>query len=138
MARKPLKSLIHSAKSYACGRRHLIAASSRLDRRMRLSEPCDIVLKVEIADIAAGELSRAFDWYEEREAGLGDRLLAQYETAILRIRERPSMFPRIEGSTRRALLRRFPYGVFFRVLEDRIVVSAFFHAKREPSRRLGR
>jgi plasmid stabilization system protein ParE len=30
------------------------------------------------------------------------------------------------------LLRRFPYGVFYRVIEGQVVVVACFHAKRHP------
>ena len=44
----------------------------------------------------------------------------------------------VEGATRRALLRKFPYGVFFRVMDDKVVITAFFHASRDPHRRLDR
>lgn len=34
---------------------------------------------------------------------------------------------------RRALTRRFPYGVFYIVEETKIIVFAVFHAKRDPA-----
>ena len=33
---------------------------------------------------------------------------------------------------RRARLRRFPHGLFFRVLDDALYVIACFHASRDP------
>jgi hypothetical protein len=33
---------------------------------------------------------------------------------------------------RRQLLKRFPYGLFYRLIEGQVVVVACFHAKRSP------
>jgi hypothetical protein len=33
---------------------------------------------------------------------------------------------------RRALLRKFPYGVFYFVFDDTVVVLACFHTRRDP------
>jgi hypothetical protein len=38
------------------------------------------------------------------------------------------VYPRV----RRASLRRFPYGVFYTIREDRIDVLAVYHARRRP------
>jgi hypothetical protein len=34
----------------------------------------------------------------------------------------------------RGRLRRFPYGLFYRILPDALVVLACFHARRDPRR----
>ena len=41
-------------------------------------------------------------------------------------------FPAVYGQIRRALLRRFPYGIFYTLEEDVIVILACFHTKRDP------
>jgi plasmid stabilization system protein ParE len=79
-------------------------------------------------------LLEARAWYEERREGLGATFAAAVERAIERIRERPLAYPRVRGETRRAVLRRFPYGVYFQVLEDEIVVLAIMHGRRHPRR----
>jgi hypothetical protein len=39
----------------------------------------------------------------------------------------------LQRATRRALIpRRFPYGLFYRVYGDTIVIVACLHAKRDP------
>jgi len=96
------------------------------------------VHRIEIAAIAALELAEAHDWYEEREEGLGGSLLAEFQKACSQIRERPLAFTEVEGATRRVLLKRFPYGVFFVVNNDLVSITAFFHARRDPRHRLGR
>ena len=44
----------------------------------------------------------------------------------------PQQFPIVFRSLRRALLRRFPYPLFFAVAGDTIFVIACFHASRDP------
>lgn len=41
-------------------------------------------------------------------------------------------FPAIETEVRRALMRRFPYSIYFTVLPERIVVIAVLHVRRYP------
>lgn len=46
------------------------------------------------------------------------------------ILERPASFPIVEQSVRRALVRRYPYKVFFVHEPPRIVILAILHAAR--------
>jgi len=46
----------------------------------------------------------------------------------------PEAYAVIQRSTRRVLLPRFPYGLYYRVLEQNVVVVACIHGKRHPRR----
>ena len=48
-------------------------------------------------------------------------------------RRSPDRYPRVHGTVRRGLVRRFPYGVFYVVTDDTIVILAVFHASRDPA-----
>ena len=48
------------------------------------------------------------------------------------IEESPERFPVIRGRTRRALVHRYPYGVFYIVENDLIAVTACLHGRRDP------
>ena len=87
---------------------------------------------------AEADLGEAYEWYEEQRTGLGDDLLLCVEAAIDSARRNPEMFPIIRGEVRQALTRRFPYGVFYLVEPDRIVVLAIYHSRRDPSGWQGR
>jgi toxin ParE1/3/4 len=80
------------------------------------------------------DLIDAYCWYEERRAGLGAAFLLSVEAAVALIRRFPESHPNVHKDVRRVLTRRFPYGVFYVVERERIVVIAVFHAKRDPRR----
>jgi len=81
---------------------------------------------------AEQELVEAFDWYEERVRGLGSEFLMAVDATVHAIIRKPLQFVKVHKNVRRALLRRFPYAVCFLVEENRIVILAVFHAKRDP------
>ena len=77
--------------------------------------------KVHIAAEVWDDAFVGYEWYESRSQGSGGGLGADFmqtvHEALDRIKSNPLQFPVIEGSIRRALVRRFPYGIFF-CLED--------------------
>lgn len=83
---------------------------------------------------AERDASRAAAWYQSRQAGLEDAYLNELDRVLRQICETPEAFPLVLGATRRALLRRFPYAVFFRLGEGFVEVVAVFHMRRSPVR----
>jgi plasmid stabilization system protein ParE len=81
---------------------------------------------------AEAEMASAFEWYEDRVPGLGSQFLLCVDAVLRSILRRPQQFPRLHRNARRALTRRFPYEVLFVEDEERVVVLAVFHAKRNP------
>lgn len=78
------------------------------------------------------ELIAAQDWYEQASVGLGRAFRAELDREVGRIIDNPRQFPVVLRDVRRARLRRFPYGLFFREREDGVVLVACFHASRDP------
>ena len=76
----------------------------------------------------------AYDWYEAQRAGLGDEFLAAVDDAIAVIMDNPLRYRVLVLDTRQVLVRRFPYRLLYRVLENEIAVVACFHASRDPQR----
>ncbi|MDQ3035736.1 MAG: type II toxin-antitoxin system RelE/ParE family toxin [Myxococcota bacterium] len=71
-------------------------------------------------------------WYEQRREGLGDAFLDEIERVLARIEAAPGQFPVVHREVRRALARRFPHAVFFRVDPREIIVLAVLHQARAP------
>jgi plasmid stabilization system protein ParE len=46
----------------------------------------------------------------------------------------PLAFPAIYADTRRAVVRRFPYVIYFRLLAGDIIITAVMHRRRHPRR----
>ncbi len=83
---------------------------------------------------AAADVEDAYRWYEAQQAGLGEEFLAAVSAALESVAANPERFPVVHRQTRRALLRRFPYGLFYRIIDDQVVVVACMHARRDPQR----
>lgn len=81
---------------------------------------------------AEAELLDARARYEEERVGLGATFASAGATTVAGILENPLAYPRVKGDTRRALVRRFPYAVYFRPLPREIVVLAVLHGRRNP------
>jgi toxin ParE1/3/4 len=81
---------------------------------------------------AEAEMAGAFDWYEDRAPGLGLEFLRCADAVFSAALRNPERFPLVHRTVRRALTRRFPYEVFFVEDDERVVVLAVFHAKRNP------
>ena len=50
------------------------------------------------------------------------------------IRRHPETHPIVHDTYRRALIRRFPYGVFYGCEEETVIVYAVFHTSRNPEK----
>jgi plasmid stabilization system protein ParE len=81
---------------------------------------------------AEADLLDARAWYEGERVGLGAIFAAAVETTVTAILQNPLAYPRVKGDTRRALVRRFPYAVYFCPVGDEITVLAVMHGRRLP------
>jgi len=83
---------------------------------------------------AQEDLNAAADWYERQRPGLGTELLDEVLGALTRIEEAPLSCPHIRKKVRRALIRRFPFGIYYIVEGDDILVLAVMHGRRDPAK----
>lgn len=81
---------------------------------------------------AAREAEEAYTWYEAQSEGLGTEFLRALDAVVASICRDPHLYRVVSGRTRRAALRRFPYGVYFADNGDGVVVLAIVHARRHP------
>lgn len=81
---------------------------------------------------ARAEFDAAYDWYEEQRPRLGVRFADRVQSVFDRICEMPESHATVFGDVRKALVRPFPYSIFYRVRPGRVVVIAVFHSKRDP------
>jgi plasmid stabilization system protein ParE len=88
--------------------------------------------RLDVSSEAELEVFEAALRYERERAGLGFRFEADVNSLFTRLLENPFQFPEIEEGARRALVRRFPYGVFFTVDNDTVTVLAVLHLHRDP------
>lgn len=82
---------------------------------------------------ALAEADRAAAFYKEQQPNLEVRFLEALNDAISRIRRNPFIYRRIAGEVRKCRIPRFPYGLVYRMGNDRIDVIAVMHLRQQPS-----
>ena len=79
------------------------------------------------------EFDEAGDWYEKELPGLGMEFLSEIQSLIQRIASTPEQFPMLYRDVHKAVARRFPYCIYFRERDQKIIVLAVFHSARNPA-----
>ena len=83
---------------------------------------------------AEADLDEAYRWYEQQREGLGADFLLCFEEALEQIRLTPEIYPIVYKQVRRGFIQRFPYGLYYLLESNTIVVMAVFHVSRDPRR----
>lgn len=87
---------------------------------------------------ARDDLSEAYAWYESRRTGLGEEFLTCFEASLHKLARTPSAYSKVYKEFRRAIIRRFPYSIFYEFDGATVTVFAVFHSSRNPSKWKGR
>lgn len=82
---------------------------------------------------AREEYDNAFDYYEAQRAGLGPAFASRVQAVLSRIGKNPKMHGTVCGAIRKAVVKKFPYCIYYRELADRVEVIAVFHTSRDPA-----
>jgi len=81
---------------------------------------------------AEADVAEAYQYYESCRAGLGAEFISCIDEAISRIKNNPKQFRAVLNAVRRALVRKFTYGVYYTINKNEIIVLAVVHARRNP------
>lgn len=81
---------------------------------------------------AEADVEEAYQWYEGQRAGLGEAFRHAIDLAVAAVESNPAVYPVMHRNTRRVLLPRFPYGLYYRDVGQNVVVVACIHGKRHP------
>lgn len=91
-------------------------------------------MRIEYHPELADELDEVRRYYNDRSPQLGDQFVDEFERQVLRIAAMPERWMIIRGDLRRALMRRFPYVILFRILNDSVVrITVVKHEHRHPA-----
>lgn len=71
--------------------------------------------------------------YESKRVGLGRDFLLCVEEALDKLLRNPLIYRKFHKELRRISLRRFPYRVMYFVNAEKIIVTAVFHVRKDPT-----
>ena len=87
-----------------------------------------------IAQEAQQDADEAYSWYEDRRLGLGEEFLGCVDACIQAICRMPELYSKVHEEYRRALVRRFPYAVFYEYTGGKVIVYSIFHTSQNPKK----
>jgi len=74
-------------------------------------------------------VAQARDWYEKQRPGLGADFISKVEETLEMIESNPLLYPALVKNARRANMKRFPYGIWFKVEEEPVVIACLHHRR---------
>ena len=93
-----------------------------------------MAFRLKFSTRALREIGEAKEWYEFQNPGLGEEFIAAMELQLKRLEQAPLLYAEVIPNVRRALLPRFPYGLFYAVRGNHIQILAVLHDVRNPNR----
>ena len=78
------------------------------------------------------EFKDAVTWYDHQRKGLGAEFFLCVDESMERIQNNSQLYPTVHKNIRRAVVRRFPFAVFYEIGESEIRVLGVFHSRRDP------
>ena len=88
--------------------------------------------------LVRADIEEAYRWYEQQQPGLGRRFNTEVRAVLRRLCADSLDFAVRFADIRRANLPSFPYGVFYFLTEDAVVVIGVLHGARDSQEELER
>ena len=82
---------------------------------------------------AKHDITEAARWYESKKIGLGLEFVDEIASVFDRVARGPKMYAVAYLELRRALAKRFPYAVYFKIHEASVIVMAVLHQRRDQN-----
>lgn len=90
------------------------------------------MLEIIVHQEADEEIKAAAIYYESLQPGLGEAFLQELTEGFAQVQKNPLAWEIFDDPIRRYLLRRFPYGIVYRLAPDQILILAVMHLRRKP------
>ena len=81
---------------------------------------------------AEADIAEAFEYYESCRESLGADFILCIEESIARIENNPKQYKTIHKTVHRALVRKFPYGIYYVINNKKIIILGVLHARKNP------
>lgn len=91
-----------------------------------------------LEDRAIADIVTTARAYDRRLPGLGQRFVQDLRRTLTHIADMPRGYPIFSGTTRRAIVRGFPFVVLYRVTQDEVIIIGVLPQRLDPARSLDR
>ncbi len=93
--------------------------------------------EIEFHKLAMKEYVDAYNWYEDKRIGLGEKFIVEVRKQLEVVADKPYQFSIKRKSYREARVGIFPYNIVYQIIktDGLIYVAAIYHGKRNPNKK---
>jgi len=91
------------------------------------------VKRLRLTPEAERDVDAAHLWYHRQAPDRAAAFLAAVSACLATIQSHPQAFALVDSTVLRALIRRFPYAIFYEIEPRQLIVYGVFHGARDPN-----
>ena len=91
-----------------------------------------MAFEIIITPFAESDIKQSIKYYNSKSERLGKNFIEEVDSIFERIKYNPELFPIALDKTRKAVVKRFPYNVYFVITNSKIFITAVFNTWRQP------
>ena len=89
-------------------------------------------MTLEFSELAQSEIEDARAYYNLHQEELGERFKEHIKQSVDNIMDSPLLYPKVTDELHRVVVHKFPYSIFYALLDERIVIVSVAHQHRKP------
>ena len=89
-------------------------------------------MKIILHPLAEEDLDESVKYYENIDKNLKNKFLKELDSTFNQIKDNPKLYPLVTKYSRKKVMQKFPYIVYYTIYNNNINVLAIFHTSRNP------
>jgi len=89
-------------------------------------------MKIKISKLAKDDFDVALNYYKKQNESLAKRFKIDIKQSINRIGFFPNLYPKVNDRVQKCVIFKFPFTIFYTVIDDDIIILAFANHYKNP------
>jgi toxin ParE1/3/4 len=87
---------------------------------------------IELSDEAEVDFDKSYEYYYEDNPKVADTFFKRINLGFENVKKNPNSFPIAHKDVRKYVVKKFPFVIYYRIVDTVIQVIAIFHTSRNP------
>lgn len=87
---------------------------------------------IELSNEAEVDFDKSYEFYFEDSPKVADTFFKQINLGFENIKQTPKSFPFTHKDVRKYVVKKFPFVIYYRIVDKTIQIIAIFHTSRNP------
>lgn len=89
---------------------------------------------IELSNEAEKDFEKSYAFYYENNPKVADTFFQNINRSFEKIKENPHTFPTVHKDVKKYVIKKFPFVIYYRLMNTIIRVIAIFHSSRNPEK----